>query len=144
MLKSKSEDYLVRIQICVCVCTRVCVCVCVFTYKTIYITLMVYTFIQMTVLLMDCEGENDMSGDANVDNLVTFISLQIASVQLINVEKQIGLSDLTRLNVSFVTKQECISRLNVSFDSKQTRMYFIKAIGQFTQKRCLAKKLVAH
>jgi len=86
--------------------------------------------IQMAVLLMDCEGEDHLSGDANVDNLVTFISLQIASVQLINVDKQIGSSDLTRLNVSFV--------------SKQTRMYFIKAIGQFTQKICLAKKPVIH
>jgi len=72
---------------------------------------------------MDCEGENHLYGDARVDNLITFISLQIVSVQLINVDKQIGSSDLARLNVSFVSKQ----------------MYFIKAIGEFTQKRCLAK-----
>ncbi|KAF6033176.1 hypothetical protein EB796_008513 [Bugula neritina] len=53
----------------------------------------------MAVLLMDCEGEDHLSGNTNVDNLVTFISLQISSVQLINVEKHVGLSDVKRLNL---------------------------------------------
>jgi len=48
---------------------------------------------------MDCEGEGHLSGDSRVDNLITFISLQITSVQLINVDKNIHPIDLTRLKV---------------------------------------------
>jgi len=48
---------------------------------------------------MDCEGEGHIKGDARVDHLVTSISLQIASVQLLNVEKILQPMNLTRLEV---------------------------------------------
>jgi len=53
----------------------------------------------MAILIMDCEGEGHIEGDVRIDHLVTFVSLQIASVQLFNIEKLLKPIDLERLKV---------------------------------------------
>jgi len=54
---------------------------------------------QIAILIMDCEGDGHLKGDVRVDNLVTYISLQMASVQLLNIDKLLQPINLQRLKV---------------------------------------------
>jgi len=53
-----------------------------------------------------------MEGDVRVDHLVTYISLQMASVQLLNIDKILQPMNLTRLKV-LIYMRECVL-LNIS------------------------------
>jgi len=61
----------------------------------------------MAILIMDCEGEGHMEGDVRIDHLVTYISLQISSVQLLNIDKLLQPLNLTRLKV-LIYMGECV------------------------------------
>jgi len=59
---------------------------------------------------MDCEGEGHLKGDVQVDNVITYISLQMASVQLLNVDKLLQPINLTRLEV-YLYKNSALKNL---------------------------------
>jgi len=62
---------------------------------------------------MDCEGEGHIKGDVRIDQLVTYISLKLASVQLLNIDKILQPMNLTRLKVLIYNMGECVL-LNIS------------------------------
>ena len=54
------------------------------------------------MLLVDCQGTGDVrQSSLSLDTLITYISLQISSVQIINLKGQMTSDDLNRLKVSF-------------------------------------------
>jgi len=67
----------------------------------------------MAILIMDCEGEGHIKGDVRVDHLVTYISLQMASVQLLNVDKILQPINLTRLKVLIYMRTDIICKYSL-------------------------------
>jgi len=64
---------------------------------------------------MDCEGDSHMEGDVRVDHLVTYISLQISSVQLFNIDKLLQPMNLTRLKVLIYMREWKLLRISEIF-----------------------------
>lgn len=61
---------------------------------------MVLRILQVAVLLVDCQGTGDtQQSSVQLDTLIFYISLQIASVQLINLASQMTSEDLLKLKV---------------------------------------------
>lgn len=55
----------------------------------------------MAVLLIDCQGTGDVKyGSSSLDNITSFISLQLSDVLVINLMRQFDIGALTRLKVS--------------------------------------------
>ena len=55
---------------------------------------------QIAVLVVDCQGTGDTeNADVQLDTLIFYIGLQLASFQIINVTNRLKSDDITRLNV---------------------------------------------
>lgn len=55
----------------------------------------------MAVLLMDCQGIHDSAqSTVEMDTLINFISLQLASVQIINLKSCMRADDITMMKVT--------------------------------------------
>ena len=50
---------------------------------------------------MDCQGTGDTAhADTNLDNLIHYIGLQSATVQIVNVQNRLHTQDITGIQVS--------------------------------------------
>ena len=57
--------------------------------------------VQVAVLLVDCQGTSDnRRSDVKLDTLIMYISLQLSSVQILNVVRYLRSDELTALKVS--------------------------------------------
>ena len=57
--------------------------------------------LQVAILLVDCQGTSDnRRSDVKLDTLIMYISLQLSSVQVVNVVRYLRSDELTALKVS--------------------------------------------
>lgn len=57
--------------------------------------------LQVAILLVDCQGTSDnRRSDVKLDTLIMYISLQLSSVQILNVVRYLRSDELTALKVS--------------------------------------------
>ena len=57
--------------------------------------------LQVAILLVDCQGTSDnRRSDVKLDTLIMYISLQLSSVQVLNVVRYLRSDELTALKVS--------------------------------------------
>ena len=63
----------------------------------------VFNKFQVGVLLMDCQGTVDTThADTALDNLIHYIGLQAATVQMVNVQNRLNTRDITGIQVIYV------------------------------------------
>ena len=56
--------------------------------------------LQIAVVLMDCQGTGDtVNGDTNLDNLIHYIGLQAATVQIVNIQNRLQNSHVNDIQV---------------------------------------------